>query len=90
MVEAVCRNRQLDDEHAADAPGPGFVPELSAVRRHDPERDGQAQAGALSGLFGGKERIEKTGSNWLGNARPVVDDRDTLKRKSVKRRSAFF
>ena len=63
------RNRQLEDEAAADAAGPRLVPEMAAVGGDDAERDRQTQAGSLARLLGGEERVEEAGPGGL-RARP--------------------
>ncbi len=43
--------------------------------RGDAVRDGQAQAGAVSGELGGEKWIENIGMSLLGDARSVIHNR---------------
>ena len=69
-------DRHLDDEAAPAPTRTGLVPEMAAVRGHDPERDGQAEARAVAGLLCGEERNEQPRLRRLRDAGPVVADGD--------------
>ena len=65
--------RKFDSEGGA-APRRTRCAHLAAVFTHHTEHDGKSKTRAYAGGFGGKEGIEDTRENRLGNARTIVDD----------------